>query len=459
MPPPDTLSRKAIALLSVGALVGLVARVWFAWTDDGLLWPDEFYQSLEPAHRAVFGYGWQAWEFLEGARHWTLAGIVAGVMRLSGEHYLRGVELFFCLAGFATGFGVFALARSQGATASNAAVGATAFWLMGFAVYCAPRAMGETLSALPITLAFALLLGQLSRWKVIVAGVLLTLAVGLRLQNGLFCLGALWVLWKQRAFFSWLLGTLILGAMLYGAVDWLTWGQPFHSAIVYVKFNALNSGNFGRSHFFHYVFSLVTAEGVIAIPLVVLAARSWKQRREVLVISLVFLLVHSLIPHKELRFIFPLLPLLCAQAALGLDEAPKWAVPTVLVLALVSLATFKTFTFGRLGITNPSRELSAIDYYGPENRLLRRASTLTDLCGLKLYDLENWRTGGYAYLHQRVPMYRREPPEAGAGHFNYAIARRGSTEGTEVAADGEMVLLKLPVAGCSPDTTYDFHLE
>lgn len=455
----DPRNRNALLLLGAGALVGLAARVWFAWTDDGLLWPDEFYQSLEPAHRAVFGYGWQAWEFLEGARHWTLPGVVALVMKLSGAEYLRGVELFFCLAGVATGFAVFALARALGASAPGAAAGATTFWLMGLAVYCAPRALGETLSALPVTLAFALLLGAPSRWKTSLAALLLTFAVGLRLQNGVFCLGALWLAWKQRSYFRWLFTALAVGALAYGAVDWLTWGRPFHSTLVYVKFNVLHSGNFGKSHFFHYAVSLVTAEGFTVIPLIALAARAWKTRREVPYVMLAFLLVHSAIPHKELRFIFPLLPLLCAQAALGLDGAPRWALPALLAASAVSLATFHTLTFGRLGITNPDRGLSAIDYMGPENRLLRRASTLTDLCGLKLYDVENWRTGGYAYLHRRVPMYRRDPREAGEGHFNYAIAKRGSVEGAEVAADGDAVLLKLPVAGCAPDTSYDFHLE
>lgn len=28
--------------------------------------PDEFYQSLEVAHRLVFGYGWQTWEWRDG---------------------------------------------------------------------------------------------------------------------------------------------------------------------------------------------------------------------------------------------------------------------------------------------------------------------------------------------------------------------------------------------------------
>jgi hypothetical protein len=124
----------------------------------------------------------------------------------------------------------------------------------------------------------------------------------------------------------------------------------------------------------------------------------------------------------------------------------------------MSLATLPTLTFWRLGIQNPSGELSAIDYAGPENRLLRHASKLTDLCGLKIASIENWRTGGYAYLHQRVPMYRNEPPDAGEGHFNYVIAKRGSFPGAEIATDDDRALIKLPT-GCTPDLTYDWHLE
>jgi hypothetical protein len=179
-------------------------------------------------------------------------------------------------------------------------------------------------------------------------------------------------------------------------------------------------------------------------------------------LALGFFAVHSFIPHKELRFLFPIIPLLCAQAAVGLDRiAAPARIPVALVvlaLSVASLASLPTLTFGRLGISNPSGELSAIDYVGPENRLLLRARRLDDLCGLKIASIDNWRTGGYAYLHQRVPMYRFEPPGAGEGHFNYVIARRGTVAGTEVAVERDVALVRLPT-GCTPDLTYDWHLE
>ena len=73
--PTERLLARAVLVLILG--VGAALRVWLALTDDGIYWPDEVFQSLEPAHRLVFGYGMRAWEFIEGARNWALPGVVA----------------------------------------------------------------------------------------------------------------------------------------------------------------------------------------------------------------------------------------------------------------------------------------------------------------------------------------------------------------------------------------------
>ncbi|MFZ5471227.1 MAG: hypothetical protein ACOZIN_17530 [Myxococcota bacterium] len=466
-------------ILPLALTIGTAARVVFALVDDGIHWPDEIYQSLEPAHRAVFGYGWQAWEFLEGARHWSFPGLVALVLKTallfglrSPAEYLPFLELFFCTVGTATIASTYLLSRSVGASRLSSALGAASFAFMGLAVYFAPRAMGETLSALPVTLAFALLLLDAPRrWHLVAAGVLLSLAVGFRLQNGLLCLGALGVLLarRRRTDALWLLGVLGLGALAYGLVDWLTWGKPFHSALVYLRFNVLEgrSSDFGRSPPWHYLRVLVSAEWLTVVPLVGLAVLGFRRHRALAVLSLVYLLAHSLIPHKELRFLFPLFPLLCAQAAVGLDvlsaSRPRWAPAVAVGLSLASLlscATLPALTFRRLGIKNPGPgNRSALDYAGAENRLLLFASALPDVCGLKISSIENWRTGGYTYFHQEVPLYGRERPNDGEGHYNYLIAPKGSVAGTEVAADGEVALVRLSPPPCAPDPGYDWHLE
>ena len=64
-------SRAARLILWSALIAGLGCRVYVMFTDDGIYWPDEIHQSLEPAHRLVFGYGLIAWEFIEGARNWA----------------------------------------------------------------------------------------------------------------------------------------------------------------------------------------------------------------------------------------------------------------------------------------------------------------------------------------------------------------------------------------------------
>ena len=54
-------SRAGLALLAAILVAGGAARIWLACVDDGIYWPDEVYQSLEPAHRLVFGPGLVSW--------------------------------------------------------------------------------------------------------------------------------------------------------------------------------------------------------------------------------------------------------------------------------------------------------------------------------------------------------------------------------------------------------------
>ncbi|HZA50383.1 MAG TPA: hypothetical protein VE549_06560, partial [Myxococcaceae bacterium] len=51
-------------VLAFALVAGFLLRAVLGVPDDGIYWPDEIYQSLEPAHRVVFGYGLVAWEFV-----------------------------------------------------------------------------------------------------------------------------------------------------------------------------------------------------------------------------------------------------------------------------------------------------------------------------------------------------------------------------------------------------------
>ncbi|MFO0598552.1 MAG: hypothetical protein U0228_24815 [Myxococcaceae bacterium] len=465
MPSAEPSETSARTLLWVAIGVGLLARVGLAIGDDGLYWPDEYYQALEPAHRAVFGYGWQAWEFVAGARHWTLPGLVAGVFEVAQLLHLplvATVKVLCALVHVGTIGAVAFLARELGASQRAAAVVALVFALMGYAVFVAPRTLGEGLGALPVTLGLALSLKPTVR-RAVIAGALLSLAVGLRLQHGFFAIAALLLAWRsgQRRPALVLLGVLGVGAIVFGAIDRLTWGEWFHSARTYVGFNVLEgkASDFGVAPWWKYGAALVTAEGVTVIPLVLLTLAGLGRSKALPLTVLLFVVAHSLIPHKELRFVFAALPLLAAAAAPGLDLTRPPVHVAVLVLAAISLVSLPWLTFGRMGLSDPPRETPALDYGGPYNRLLARAGKLDDVCGVRIADFAHWRTAGYAIFHREAPLYRAERPGEGEGHFNYVIARRGVVTGaTEVAADGDVVLSRLTTP-CTPDPAYDWHLE
>ena len=73
---------RGFLIIAIGiSILAALPRLWAAWFDQGVFWPDEIFQSVEQAHRLVFGYGITPWEFRKGARSWVFPGMVAIVLK------------------------------------------------------------------------------------------------------------------------------------------------------------------------------------------------------------------------------------------------------------------------------------------------------------------------------------------------------------------------------------------
>jgi len=460
--------------------LGAALRIWLSFNDDGIYWPDEIYQSLEPAHRLVFGYGLVTWEFVEGARNWALPGFVAGLLKLAAllglddpRQYLSVVRVAFSAIGVATAFGSYFLARRLGGSPLFAACGATLFALVGPVVYFAPRAMAETASALPVVFGLALALpAAADRRQRIVGASLLGLAVMLRLQNAIFCpalLGALVARrqWREAGEAT---AALVCWAAVFGLLDKLTWGQWFNSAVMYFRFNVVLgavpiTGPSPPEYYVAMLFKSMPAAMVVATALAAVAVR---QARGLFLLAAVFFLVHTLFPLKAYRYILPVLPLYGALAGLGLEalqgqgrrNLAYGAALALMAAALWSGLHFRSLTFGDVGPYEAARPTaSALDDGGPANRLMLSAHGRPDLCGLKIETDRIVAIGGYSYLHRAVPLYSGTGPPPDSGLYNYVITVRGRGTDETVAEDGNRVLARLPVASCAPDPTYDWHLD
>ena len=472
-------SRGGLALLAAILAVGLAARFWLACVDDGIYWPDEIYQSLEPAHRLVFGPGLISWEYGLGARTWALPGLVAGLLWLcqavgldDPRQYLLAVRFAMGANAVATAWAGYLLARRLGAESLFAACGAAVFALAGPAVYFGPKALSETVSALPIVMGLALALPpQATRRDRIVGAALLCLATIFRLHNAIFCLALLGVWAGERRWRVFVdgLAVMAVGALTLGVLDKLTWGGWFQSAVLYLRFTFVMGGGpvTGDSPATYYLEMFARSMPLVAAVAIALAIAGAVRARTLAVVVAVFLLAHVFTPNKAYRYVIVAIPLTGALAAVGLQvihdrraaRAALLAAALLLASCAWSLSVMRSLTFGDIGPYEKTRAAeSAFDDVGPVNRLLVVASRQPDLCGLRVETHHLTWTGGYSFFHRNAPLYSMTAPDRSSGFYNFIIASTAETAGNPVAADGSFVLRRLGLPACTPDPNFDWRL-
>ncbi|HEV2447985.1 MAG TPA: mannosyltransferase, partial [Candidatus Sulfopaludibacter sp.] len=114
----------------------------------GIVYPDEIFQTLEPAHRLAFGYGVVTWEWRDGIRSWVFPAFLASIMRAAdfvGCNYLTAIRATLSLLSLSVVWFAYAWAkRASGVAAAAVAAGAAATWYE-LAIF-APRAFSEVIA-------------------------------------------------------------------------------------------------------------------------------------------------------------------------------------------------------------------------------------------------------------------------------------------------------------------------
>lgn len=79
-------------ILCVRILSVFLVRTWYV--------PDEYWQTLEVAHKQVFGYGVLTWEWQKGLRSYlypSLVGVLYAILKFTGLDYPEAVVRNFHL--------------------------------------------------------------------------------------------------------------------------------------------------------------------------------------------------------------------------------------------------------------------------------------------------------------------------------------------------------------------------
>ncbi len=451
--------------IGVILLAAALPRVWAAIFDQGIFWPDEIFQSLEQAHRFAFGYGFVSWEFQDGARSWLFPGALGLFWKLLAWLGVRGAPALVVSAKLVMVtvalVGIYASMRvgEKLAGAEGAVLSGVLAALFPPSIVYGSRCMTEMASG-PVIVVAVLLALDSKRWKLVLAGCMAALAIFLRYQNGLITVGLLgWLVAERRRSdaLAYAVGAAVT-VLAGGVLDLFTWGAPFHSfstyVLTYVRDNLAQgkSGNFGVEPLDYFVAVAWSAAGVSVLAVAIGLCACAKRATGLLVVVLLYVLAHSLVPHKEYRFIMPIVPLMLALGGAGLalliarflpmrpavaraaskrasrarsqrhernahrqertqtQPAPSgvrttiWVVAGVLAAAMgwqTTHASFEDFGQRRRPLSG-----SAPLWHRREavNRLLWAAGKQPDLCGLALIDYGPIWTGGYTYLHRDVPI-------------------------------------------------------
>ncbi len=405
--------------------------------------PDENYQVFEQAHRLAFGYGVVPWEFDDGIRSYVLPYLFSFIDRLAAsidddpEFYIFCSRFFLILLSTLPVVVAYLAHVRQSRIHAIIIALVAAVWFEQ--IYFSSRPLTEAVACDFFLSAACLAVAPYPRPRTLIAlGFLISVAFCLR-YHLVLGLGVLALFACRRDPLN-RARLLIVGALaplaVFGVTDWLTWGYPFESMVNSINVNLIEgkAAQFGVHNGLWFAWAFFNMWGwwlALLVPCLLFALRkywSW------IVAALAIIVMHSMIQHKEYRFVYPAFALLALAAAAGSAEmiaAARYLSRGRLggrSLAAIAAGVCGTWVLVSAGMA--SSHAYKVFWFQSRSYIESFSWIRRDegACGILLPE-SNWgRIGGYAYLHRRIPIYAISSTARYARKFtdvfNVAVVRR-----------------------------------
>jgi hypothetical protein len=411
----------------------------------GRLHPDEVYQFLEPAYARVHGYGVLAWEWNQGLRNWAAPLVLAAVLRVGTWFGLTDPWVARGLVALPL-WGLQAWGLVAAARLGRRRAGVLGGWATVFALGCLPlfvvvagRTLGESLSAaLLLVAAEALSREERPRAAGLLGGAGLGLAFVLRYGSlPAMAAGLAWVAARRRwALLGWALVGLGAVLLALGALDWASWGTPWHSVGAWFRFNVGSAGaarTFGAEPPGYYWPFLWKQVPIWVWPALVLGV-AWLRPRVGVAGAMAGVMLAALLStaHKEERFLYPVVVLLVAEAAPGLAFLVNRLRTVWQRVGVLAIAVGMTVL-----ASGPSTDLR-----GDQFRAIVKATRPHEVTGLLIVNEGLWGAGGFFYVGKRIPWLTSDWPHDPA----FQIAMRDARFNRVVTFEGR-AMEELQAAG------------
>jgi GPI mannosyltransferase 3 len=427
----DWLALLAICLLAVAIRASVMALL------PSILHPDEV-MWLEQANRLVNHEGLVPWDFQTGERSWLWPGLIAGFMA-AGQLFgsppaagLGGVSVLICIVSLAPVICGFLWGRSVAGLPGAVITGLlNAVWFELVYFYAHP--LSESFAGAALVTGLYLIYPGRNVWserQMFIGAAMLGLAAVMRPQLvpaiavAVVAVGGI----RLRSHYPTLLGGLALTIVLSGLLDWITWGWPFHSSIMYVYYQSKVASSVGVNPFYSYLGWEWVSWGLFGAVILICALYGALRLPLLFWVAATIFVVHSAVSHKEYRYISPALPLIMTLAGVGSTMAADWLAyklgrPWVRRALLVAVP---------LGWTLASLALAASPnriWFWVRSRgsilAMRAVDADSQACGVGVYPGKFWwRSGNYVNLRPGIPLYDAGDAATpiAPNAYNYAIS-------------------------------------
>ncbi|XP_008335169.1 GPI mannosyltransferase 3 [Cynoglossus semilaevis] len=383
--------------------------------------PDEYWQSLEVSHHMVFNYGYLTWEWKEGIRGFSYPLLFAVLYKIlyllnyDSVLLLKWIPRIFqaLLAAFAD-VKFFFLVRSF----ESQDVAKWTFFChlcSWFTWFCCTRTLTNTMETTITSLAlcyFPLAGSKTHSSKKYLA--LVAMAVIFRPTALIVWFPLLmYHFWKednkQRLITHSYIPLGVSAVMISTTIDCIFYGKWTMVQFNFLKFNIFHGvADFYGSHPWHWYFT----QGFAVVmgphlPFFLHGSVLAIKKHKILLATVVWtVVVYSFLPHKEFRFIYPVLPFCMVFCGASLANLKAWRRPAALFLIVTNLG-LALYT----GLVHQRGSLDVMDHL---QILCDRSSILTPTQADVLFLMPCHSTPYYSHIHCPIKMKFLEcPPDLG----------------------------------------------
>jgi len=315
---------RKCSFFCVITVVALLVYLFTAFNSHGYYHADEHYQIVEFSGIKLGTHTASdlAWEYeakLRPAIQPTICFLVFKTLKSVGVENPYTLVLWLRLLTAMLAIGIIAYFIKQTLSLFHSELHKRAYILLSFFLWFIPllsvRFSSETMSGLMLLLALSIVFGKENRYTPWLLGIVIGFGFLFRFQVAFPFAGlGLWLLFIKRVNFLYILKMFLPFLAVVGIgviVDSWFYGEFVFTPLIYFRQTLLDSNpaTYGTSPWYFYLVKLITLPSIfVGIPLVLaLVSMVVYFPRYIFIWCVIPLLViHSLIPHKEDRFLFPL---------------------------------------------------------------------------------------------------------------------------------------------------------